>query len=336
MSLSNKEIKVNFTDFYDGFEKKNNYIYKILSEKYRITIEEKNPDYLIYSCFGQEFLNYDCIKIFYTSENVIPDFNLCDYATGFAYLDFKERYKRFANFVAYEDQVKELGLKKEFSENDLKLKTKFCNYIYSNGKADPVRDNFFYLLSKYKKVTSAGKHLNNFIMPLTDQEWHVDKVNFMRPFKFSIAFENSSLPGYTTEKLMHAFISNTIPIYWGDPLITENFNSRAFVNLHDFKNASDAIDKIMELDQDDKMYIAMMNQKVFNKVPDYFQKDFLLNFYDTIFDQPLEKAKKRTSYGYVGTYEHRTINQLNELKNYRKSFKSTLKNFLTKHLLKFN
>ena len=334
MSLLNKEIKINITDFYDGFDKKDNYIYKILSEKYIVTIDERNPDYLFYSCWGQEFLNYNCIKIYYTSENVIPDFNFCDYATGFAYLDFNGRYKRFANFVAYEDQVKNLFEKKDFLESDLKLKTGFCNYIYSNGKADPVRDNFFYLLSKYKKVISAGKHLNNFTMPLTDPVWSVNKVNFMRSFKFSIAFENSSLPGYTTEKLMHAFISNTIPIYWGDPTIGENFNSKAFINLHDFTSAEEAIDKIIELDQNDKLYIEMMNQKVFNRVPDYLQKDFLLNFYDAIFDQPLEKAKRRTSYGYLGTYEQRTIRQLKELENFKRSFKSDLKKFLTKYLLR--
>lgn len=96
-----KKLKINFTDFYEVFDKQNNYIYNILSEKYVLIIDEESPTYLFYSCFGQQFLNYNCVRIFYTGENVIPDFNLCYYASGFGYLNFDDRYKSFRNFAAY-------------------------------------------------------------------------------------------------------------------------------------------------------------------------------------------------------------------------------------------
>ena len=34
-------------------------------------------------------------------------------------------------------------------------------------------------------------------------------------YNFTIAFENSDYPGYITEKIIHAFIAGTIPLYWG-------------------------------------------------------------------------------------------------------------------------
>src|SRR5262249_55166951 len=53
-------------------------------------------------------------------------------------------------------------------------------------------------------------------------------------YKFVIAFENSSLSGYNTEKLTHAIEADCVPIYWGDPEIGRSFNTRRFVNGHDY------------------------------------------------------------------------------------------------------
>ena len=56
----------------------------------------------------------------------------------------------------------------------------------------------------------------------------------MRDYKFVIAFENSSFPGYNTEKLTHAIEADSLPIYWGDPQIGRSYNVRRFVNAHDY------------------------------------------------------------------------------------------------------
>ena len=155
-----KTIKIWFTDFYEGFDPDSNYFYSILSDLYNIEIDQKNPDYLIYSCYGNDFLNYNCIRIYYTGENLIPDFNLCDYGIGFHYINFGERYLRFPNFVLLKDQFDQLIDSKKRALNPDE-KDYFCNFIYANSKADPTRDKFFQLLSNYKKVASPGSHLNN-------------------------------------------------------------------------------------------------------------------------------------------------------------------------------
>ena len=45
------------------------------------------------------------------------------------------------------------------------------------------------------------------------------KIEFLRAYKFVIAFENGLSPGYNTEKLTHAMEADSMPIYWGDPEI---------------------------------------------------------------------------------------------------------------------
>ena len=76
---SKKKIKINFVDFYNGFDKDNNQFLDILKDRYEVIISDE-PDYIIYSCFGYDHLSYNCVRIFYTGECYTPDFNECDYA----------------------------------------------------------------------------------------------------------------------------------------------------------------------------------------------------------------------------------------------------------------
>ena len=92
-----KKIKIDFVDFWRGFDKEHNFIVDTLRQKYEVEITAA-CDYLFYSAFGYENAKYDCVKIYFTGENIVPDFNLCDYALGFHYIDFGERYMRFPLF----------------------------------------------------------------------------------------------------------------------------------------------------------------------------------------------------------------------------------------------
>ena len=300
-------LKLFFCDFFSDFIVENDFFYKLLSRKYKIVLDRQRPDFLIYSCYGHEFFNYDCPRVFYTAENLRPDFNLCDYAIGFDCLDFGDRYCRFPNFARYGKQFEALVKQAPSQKQGLTGKTAFCNFIYSNAFADPVRDRFFHLLSKYKRVDSHGKHLNN--MP-SDSFNHTlgawaAKVELQRPYKFSIAFENSSAPGYTTEKILHAFIADTVPIYWGNPLITREFNPKAFVNCHDFENLEAVVRRVAELDSDDEQYLAMLNEPCFygNVIPEALREETLLNFFTSIFSQPPVAAYRRPRHGTTVTYE---------------------------------
>lgn len=304
-----KTLKLWFTDFYFGFEAKDNFFTQLLSKSYIIELDENSPDYLIYSCHGHEFLNYNCVRIFYTGENLKPDFNLCDYAIGFDYINFNNRYLRFPNFAFYEGQFDQLIIPKNINSSDLTAKKQFCNFIYANSLADPTRDNFFHLLNKYKKVASPGKHLNNLSMDIGERaanDWMFTKIEFQSSCKFSIAFENTPSPGYTTEKLLHAFITGTIPIYWGNPEVTKDFNPKSFINCHDFESFEDVIGKVKEIDNDDEMFLAMLNEPPFrnNSIPENLKKDSLSGFLKRIFDKKKEDAIQRPGYGTVIKYEN--------------------------------
>lgn len=304
-------IKIHFTDFSPGFIIENDIFYNWLKAKYHILIDKVNPDYLVYSCYGTDYLKYqNSVRIFYTAENILPDFNLCDYAIGFDYINFEDRYVRFPNFARYGAQFEQLTNPKSFDTDFFLQKTGFCNFIYSNAFADPVRDIFFNLLNKYKKVDSLGAHLKNTDISLENRylsDWKTSKVQIQRQYKFSIAFENSSSIGYTTEKILHAFIANTIPIYWGNQEVAKDFNPKSFINCHDFTTMTDVVDRIIELENNDEKFLEVINQPPFinNQIPPYLNHDFILTFFDHIFQQPLCNAYRRPKYGKTPNYENR-------------------------------
>ena len=65
--------------------------------------------------------------------------------------------------------------------------------------------------------------------------------------KFILAMENSKGYGYVTEKIINAYHSGAIPIYWGSSNINDLFNKDAFINVDDFRTFDDCIDYILNL-----------------------------------------------------------------------------------------
>lgn len=57
------------------------------------------------------------------------------------------------------------------------------------------------------------------------------KLDALSSYKYSIAIENNSIPGYFTEKLTECFLTETLPLYFGCPNITNFFPSDAIVPI---------------------------------------------------------------------------------------------------------
>jgi hypothetical protein len=77
-----------------------------------------------------------------------------------------------------------------------------------------------------------------------------DKYDALAPYKYSIAIENSSIPGYFTEKITDCFLTHTLPLYFGCQDIDTYFNSEAYqlIDIHDYKRAIREIEKLLEED----------------------------------------------------------------------------------------
>lgn len=294
-----RTIKVKYVDWWRGFRPEDCLINQILKQHYNV-VEVDNPDYVIASVYTKDATKYDCIRIFYTPENFVPDFNLFDYAIGFENLSYGDRYIRVPNYIMnpkYKDDIERMLHKHEKVNMD--EKTDFCSYVVSNGDGNPIRTLFFEELCKYKKVNSGGKYQNNIGIP----EGVLDKYEFQKKHKFSICFENSSQPGYITEKLIQGFAAGTIPIYWGAGDVTNYFNEEAMVIVDGLDDVSNAISKIKIIDKDDNLYQKMLTTPAVKStigIENYYRllEDFLIS----IIEQKKDFAKRRLDSATVKMY----------------------------------
>lgn len=260
----------------------------------------READYVFHSCNGYQVLKCPGIRIFITGENVSPNFNISDYALAFDPIIFGDRYLRLPLFRLYSDAYAALCAPRPPAEEVFAQKSGFCAYVMSNTKnSAPERTVVFEALSAYKPIASGGKWRNNVGGPV------VDKIAFQSKYKFVLAVENSSTPGYLTEKFAQAAQSNTVPIYWGDPTIGEQFNPRAFVNCHEFDSFEAVAERVAQIDTDDELYKKMLSEPWFpnGKEPENLRHETIANFLANIFDQPYDQAYRRNRSRWGMKYE---------------------------------
>ncbi|WP_104687422.1 glycosyltransferase family 10 domain-containing protein [Helicobacter acinonychis] len=300
-----------------GFEA--SVLYFILSWRYKIALHEnpnKPADLVFSNPLGQarKILSYQNTKrVFYTGENEVPNFNLFDYAIGFDGLDFKERYLRMPLYYAsLHDKAQSVNdttapytlksdslyaLKKPahcFKEDHPKLcsvvkgesdpfKRGFASFVAGNANA-PMRNAFCEALNSVEPVTGGGAVKNTLGYNVTN------KSEFLSQYKFNLCFENAQGYGYVTEKIIDAYFSHTIPIYWGSPSVAQDFNPKSFVNVHDFKDFDGAIDYIRYLHTHENAYLDMLYENPLNVIDGKacFYQDLsfkkILDFFKTILE----------------------------------------------------
>ncbi|GAA8530792.1 glycosyltransferase family 10 [Helicobacter pylori] len=303
--------------FGDVKEFKASVLYVILKQRYKIILHS-NPNEPSDLVFGsplgsaRNILSYQNTKrVFYTGENEVPNFNLFDYAIGFDELDFNNRYLRMPLYYAHlhykaelvNDTTSPYKLKAlytckkpshKFKENHPNLcavvnnesdplKRGFASFVASNANA-PIRNAFYDALNAIEPVTGGGSVKNTLGYKVEN------KNEFLSQYKFNLCFENSQGYGYVTEKIIDAYFSHTIPIYWGSPSVAKDFNPRSFVNVCDFKDFDEAIDYVRYLHTHPNAYLDMLYENPLNTLDGkaYFYQDLsfkkILDFFKTILE----------------------------------------------------
>jgi hypothetical protein len=190
------------------------------------------PDVVLYGPYAGEMPQGRYMKVFIGCENVRPLMNECDWAFGVVHEEYV-RHPRYMRFMRWGDDAPLMQKDKNWAEV-LRSKTRFCAFVFDNEVY--YREAFYRALSRYKHVDAPGRSMNNMptIHSVPGKVDYKEKIEFLRKCKFAIAFENSSAPGYNTEKLTHAIEADCLPIYWGDTQVGRSYNTQRFINAHDF------------------------------------------------------------------------------------------------------
>lgn len=274
-------LKIGFTDMWPSFGIGDYDITRILSEKFCLELSSR-PDILFCGQFGEEHKKYgNCKKVLWITEPWELHLDDYDYAFGFPYVE-REGYLRYNTYAPRSNLIQ---CRDAFADEALAHR-KFCNFIYSQdafGEGARLRKEFCLALEKYRHVDCPGKVLNNMasdcLAPRFAKNQWESKMDFIKQYKFTIAFENHSIPGYSTEKLWQAFCAGSVPIYWGNPCVLQEVNAESFINCNDYGNDFEAvINRIREVDENDELYMSMLRHAPMKAGYDFSTKaleDFL-------------------------------------------------------------
>lgn len=266
-------------------------------------------DVLFCSVFGQGNLPItQAAKILLIHENIPPQaawFDAFDYVISFA-LNMTHRPNHFRiPYWAYRfyehdltlDSLQNRAHNKAPTPGNIKYNRRFCNFVYSNPFA--FRREFAHTLSAYRLVDFGGKvdtnipdHERAEITPsLLGSAGLKQKTDWLNKYKFTITFENSSTEGYTTEKILDAFVGNSVPLYWGNLRIKQDgFNPKAFLNYFDSLRNEIFIQRIKEVDESPQQYLDMVSEPVFLNPPDYINADYMVKLYDDMINRRIAKV----------------------------------------------
>ena len=169
---------------------------------------------------------------------------------------------------------------------------KFAVFAYSNcnEKWSGVRNrkSFYYRLKERvgASLTNSGRCYND----STHSGDYYSNSNLFEQFKFVIAFENQEILGYMSEKLINPIFAGCIPVYCGAPDVARFINPRRIINVNDFKNFDDVIDRMIKLDSEPALFKEVVSQPALVHVPSIHNEYSFLLGKGRIFKDIYDKA----------------------------------------------
>lgn len=264
-------MKINFLDFWGGFSPNNNFFLSALRFLgYDVELAPISQcDIIFYSGCGN---NHNQInrkktkKIFYTGENVRPNYDDCDMSISFD--EDTEQNIRIPLYLLYIDFFNEKSwgnpfylLPADWIESNPYSKAPkagFCSAVFSNPTTERMAlvEAF---KSQYKPISCFGRPFGSH----TDGE-HL-KYLIVSQYKFSLCPENTRYPGYVTEKLFHAKTAGAIPIYSGSNNCFNDFNPKCYIDIDQCDSTEELVEKIKIIDNSDTEYEKIKNEPLFTR-----------------------------------------------------------------------
>jgi len=269
-------LKIWYTDFWPEW-KDEDFITPILARNYDIVLDRNKPDILFHSIFNRmsDSPNYNCKKVLFLGENYRPEQFKSNYSISFdPHSGINFRLPLWQVYLLKNPELKTrlfTGRKLQDFQN--------WNAMVVSNSGNFFRNSLFELLNEYKRVKSYGRYHNNdqeLIKASQGKYWRDAKDEFFQSHthKFMMAVENSPYRYYCTEKLMDAFLANSLPIYWGDPRVSEDWNEKSFIN----GSKINILETVKKIDNDKALFNAMFLEPVFTDLQKQNLEENLDNF----------------------------------------------------------
>jgi hypothetical protein len=162
---------------------------------------------------------------------------------------------------------------------------------YKSSNCVPHRESAFVALSAIGVVTAEGSctgtswyNIFSYLFPNRNiihspeelregKRTHWSTSPLVPSYRFVLCMENKNVPGYVTEKILSAFLSGSIPVYYGSYDVFSIFNQDRFI-YYDVDHPGDALRRIKELEEDVEAYGRFKRQPILAEGDETLKKFF--------------------------------------------------------------
>jgi len=153
------------------------------------------------------------------------------------------------------------------------------------------RKDYLTEMAKYMPIYNAGSCSISGVKKISAPsrwggKWFEAKNSVVRKYPFYLAFENSNLTDYVTEKLYTGFFAGVVPVYWGSPEVAKVAPPHSFVDANRFDSPKHLALHLKNLTANYGKYAAH-----FNYLPDGLGSLFDDVCHDSLMCRICRKAK---------------------------------------------
>lgn len=294
---SSKFVVIKFIGFWKSFDIVNNPLSSLLikcSQELGIDIRflananrEVQEDIAICSCYGESIENISCtaLRIAYLPEPVYPDFEFFDYSISqyqgnclgkniYLPLYLFELNCQFVEKYYPDRNEQPCQPKYLYTSHQQKINYPDVNFCIVSGNATSLRNEIIdYLENIGFNIDKYGSTYSNNIRT---------KYDLKNLYKFHICPENSLVPGYISEKIIHARACNAVPIYCCPDFHSDVINTKSIINIDPCKIESSL--SIFKEFSPELLYTEKINEplllKAFNYNELYTNIKMLFSYFD--------------------------------------------------------
>jgi hypothetical protein len=230
---------------------------RVFDSKLQITNSIDDADMLLESYFGSSLFSRKQWKysIFFSGEghDLPPHSQLYTFCMGAR--DSGTNFISCPLYLAY-DFSKPFTYPTKITE----VPSKGVCSIISSGFGSSRSTILDQLIQHGIQVDNAGRYSNNIGHTIPGSYSDPPIIDFQHNYKLVLAFENTKLDDYITEKIVNPFRAGTIPVYFGSQKISSYFNPKRFVQV---TTIEETVSKIQQLLTDPTHWLEMVNEPIF-------------------------------------------------------------------------
>jgi len=284
-------VSLGYCDLHEGGR---TFFTQLLSPHFHLRWDDP-AEFVIYGHISHQHRLQNGVKIYWSQELYGPNWKECDYAIIPHKVNDPRAY--YLPIYAFDQQIEPMIRQSPADPATIRAsKPHFCSLLCAYAdRTTGRRQDFFQRLNRRRKVDSAGPALNNTGFRIPKEDRYRRKVEWIRNYRFNIAFENRYRAGWTTEKLVDPLHVHTIPIHWGDPRVKEDFNPESFICADDFTSLDELAEYVLHVDTNPDLYARYVQAPPFrdNRPSPVYDLNHLVDFFQRIFAKPIRPVAQR-------------------------------------------